>query len=98
MQHRKSRLARQRKRPKPQKRKLPHLQLNQMNSGVYIHLSYTCIGNQMSNVTEELVFAALSKVREPDLDDDLVTLKMVHDVKIEGGDVSFVVMLTTPAC
>lgn len=52
----------------------------------------------MANVTQEAVLAALSKVREPDLDDDLVTLNMVHEVKIEDGNVSFVVMLTTPAC
>src|SRR5688572_7791576 len=52
----------------------------------------------MSNVTQEAVLAALSKVREPDLDDDLVTLNMVHNIEIAEGNVSFVVMLTTPAC
>lgn len=49
-------------------------------------------------VTEEAVMAALSKVKEPELHKDLVTLKMIQDLKIEGSQVSFTVMLTTPAC
>ncbi|HSO28001.1 MAG TPA: Mrp/NBP35 family ATP-binding protein [Anaerolineales bacterium] len=55
----------------------------------------------MSNhvtVTQEAVLAALSKVQEPELHKDLVTLKMIHDVKIDASKVSFTVMLTTPAC
>lgn len=53
----------------------------------------------MSNsVTKEAVLAALSKVQEPELHRDLVTLNMIRDLKIEGGKVSFTVMLTTPAC
>ena len=50
------------------------------------------------NVTKEAVLAALSKVQEPELHKDLVTLNMIHDLKIEGEKVSFTVMLTTPAC
>jgi ATP-binding protein involved in chromosome partitioning len=42
--------------------------------------------------------SALSKVQEPELHKDLVTLNMIRDLKIEGGNVSFTVMLTTPAC
>jgi ATP-binding protein involved in chromosome partitioning len=41
---------------------------------------------------------ALSNVQEPDLGKDLVTLNMVKDVEINGNDVSFTVVLTTPAC
>ncbi len=53
----------------------------------------------MSNqITQDAVLAALSKVQEPELHKDLVTLKMIRDLKIEGGKVSFTVMLTTPAC
>jgi len=52
----------------------------------------------MSNITKEAVLAALSQVNEPDLDQDLVTLNMVRNIEIEGGNVSFTVMLTTPAC
>ncbi len=49
-------------------------------------------------ITKEAVLNALSKVQEPDLHQDLVTLNMVHNVEIEGNSVTFTVMLTTPAC
>jgi ATP-binding protein involved in chromosome partitioning len=52
----------------------------------------------MTNITKEAVLAALSTVQEPDLGQDLVTLNMIRNVEIEGGKVSFTVMLTTPAC
>jgi len=47
-------------------------------------------------VNEEAVMAALSKVQEPELHKDLVTLNMIRDVQIEDGKVGFTVMLTTP--
>ena len=49
-------------------------------------------------ITEEKVLAALSHVEDPDLKKDLVTLKMIKDVKIEDKKVSFTLELTTPAC
>ncbi len=49
-------------------------------------------------VTQEAVLAALSKVQEPELHRDLVTLNMIRDIKIDGGKVAFTVVLTTPAC
>jgi len=49
-------------------------------------------------ITREAVIEALSNVQEPDLGKDLVTLNMVHDIVIDGKNVSFTVMLTTPAC
>jgi ATP-binding protein involved in chromosome partitioning len=49
-------------------------------------------------ITKEAVIKALSNVQEPDLGKDLVTLNMVHDVVVEGKNVSFTVVLTTPAC
>lgn len=51
-----------------------------------------------SEVTIEQVMDALSKVIEPELHRDLVSLNMVRDVSIDRGKVSFTVMLTTPAC
>lgn len=48
--------------------------------------------------TIEEVFKALSTVDDPELHRDLVTLKMIDDVRIEGGTVRFKVILTTPAC
>lgn len=49
-------------------------------------------------VTSELVLGALSKVREPELNQDLVSLKMIRDLEISGTQVSFTIVLTTPAC
>jgi ATP-binding protein involved in chromosome partitioning len=51
-----------------------------------------------STLSEQAVLKALSTVQDPDLRKDLVTLQMIQDVKIEGGDVSFRIVLTTPAC
>lgn len=49
-------------------------------------------------VNEEAVMSALSKVQEPELHKDLVSLNMIRDVQIENGKVGFTVVLTTPAC
>ncbi|MDQ6609124.1 MAG: Mrp/NBP35 family ATP-binding protein [Bacteroidota bacterium] len=49
-------------------------------------------------MTEEDVLKALSNVQEPDLGKDLVTLNMVKDIVIHEKNVSFTVVLTTPAC
>ena len=49
-------------------------------------------------MTNEDILNALSNVQEPDLGKDLVTLNMVKDIAIDGNNVSFTVVLTTPAC
>ncbi|NCT95546.1 MAG: Mrp/NBP35 family ATP-binding protein [Chitinophagaceae bacterium] len=49
-------------------------------------------------MTEAAILEALGNVQEPDLGKDLVTLNMVKDIKIQGDDVSFTIVLTTPAC
>lgn len=49
-------------------------------------------------MTEKDILKALGNVQEPDLGKDLVTLNMVKDVSITGDNVSFTVVLTTPAC
>jgi len=49
-------------------------------------------------MTEADILKALSNVQEPDLGKDLVTLNMVKDIVIDGNDVSFTIVLTTPAC
>ncbi|MEW6288133.1 MAG: Mrp/NBP35 family ATP-binding protein [Chloroflexota bacterium] len=51
-----------------------------------------------NQLTKEAVLAALSKVQEPELHQDLVTLNMIRELDIQGDKVSFTVMLTTPAC
>jgi ATP-binding protein involved in chromosome partitioning len=52
----------------------------------------------MSTVTEQLVLDALRQIKDPDLRKDIVTLGFIKDLRIEGGDVSFKIVLTTPAC
>jgi ATP-binding protein involved in chromosome partitioning len=49
-------------------------------------------------ITKEQVLDALRYVEDPDLKKDLVTLNMVEDVQVDGKNVSFTVVLTTPAC
>ncbi len=49
-------------------------------------------------MTEADILKALSNVQEPDLGKDLVTLNMIKDLKVDGDQVSFTIVLTTPAC
>ncbi|MCC7302233.1 MAG: Mrp/NBP35 family ATP-binding protein [Bacteroidia bacterium] len=49
-------------------------------------------------ITKEKVLEALRNVEDPDLKKDIVTLGMVRDLRVEGSNVSFTIMLTTPAC
>jgi ATP-binding protein involved in chromosome partitioning len=49
-------------------------------------------------VTEKEVMTALSRVIEPELHKDLVTLNMIKDLQISGANVAFKIELTTPAC
>jgi ATP-binding protein involved in chromosome partitioning len=49
-------------------------------------------------ITVEAVRDALSNVMEPELGKDLISLDFVRDVKIDENNVSFTLLLTTPAC
>jgi ATP-binding protein involved in chromosome partitioning len=51
-----------------------------------------------SVVNEEQVLNALRTVLDPDLRKDIVSLRMIHDIRICGGAVAFRFVLTTPAC
>ena len=50
------------------------------------------------SVSEQSVLDALKAVRDPDLNRDIVTLKFIKNLRIDGGHVSFSIELTTPAC
>ena len=50
------------------------------------------------SITKEQVLEALKNVDDPDLKKDIVTLGMVKDVVVNDKNVSFTVVLTTPAC
>jgi ATP-binding protein involved in chromosome partitioning len=50
------------------------------------------------SITVDSVIDALKYVDDPDLKKDLVTLGMIKDVVVDGKNVAFTVVLTTPAC
>lgn len=50
------------------------------------------------SITKQQVIDALKYVDDPDLKKDLITLNMVKDIEVDGKNVSFTVVLTTPAC
>ena len=52
----------------------------------------------MQNLTNENVLKALSRVEEPDLKNDLVSLGMIKKLEVNGNSIRFTVQLTTPAC
>lgn len=52
----------------------------------------------MSQLSEETVLSSLKQIIDPDLRKDIVTLGFIQDLAIDGGDVSFRIVLTTPAC
>ncbi len=54
--------------------------------------------NNEKSISEETVLAALATVIEPELHRDLVSLNMIRNLQIDGNDVTFTIMLTTPAC
>ena len=49
-------------------------------------------------ITKEQVLDALKSVMDPDLKKDVVSLGFIKELQIEGGRVSFIMELTTPAC
>ncbi|HPP73846.1 MAG TPA: iron-sulfur cluster carrier protein ApbC [Armatimonadota bacterium] len=48
--------------------------------------------------TEKDVINSLKSVQDPELGRDLVSLGMIQDVKVQNGNASFTIVLTTPAC
>ncbi len=52
----------------------------------------------MAQLTEELILQTLRQIKDPDLHKDIVTLGFIRDLKIDNGNVSFRIVLTTPAC
>src|SRR5215470_6888619 len=52
----------------------------------------------MSQLSEETVLESLKQITDPDLRKDIVTLGFVKDLKIDRGEVSLRIVLTTPAC
>ena len=49
-------------------------------------------------ITEKDILNSLKHIIDPDSQRDIVTLGFVQNIKIDGGEVSFDIVLTTPAC
>lgn len=49
-------------------------------------------------LNKDTIIKALATVQEPELHQDLVSLNMIKDLKLDNGAVELTVMLTTPAC
>ncbi len=49
-------------------------------------------------LTEQDILKPLSQIIDPDLNRDIVSLGFIKNLVIKGGDVSFDIELTTPAC
>ena len=49
-------------------------------------------------ITEKDILNSLKHIIDPDFQRDIVTLGFVQNIKIDGGEVSFDIVLTTPAC
>jgi ATP-binding protein involved in chromosome partitioning len=49
-------------------------------------------------VEQSAVLDALRVVRDPDLNQDIVSLGFIKDLTVNGGHISFTIELTTPAC
>ncbi|GAX44913.1 hypothetical protein NIES4075_59320 [Tolypothrix sp. NIES-4075] len=65
-----------------------------------LHIYYSSKGeNTMYDVLDsQSVLEVLRPVEDPELRKSLVELNMIRNVKIDGGKVSFTLVLTTPAC
>src|SRR6476660_1617317 len=52
----------------------------------------------MTQLNEQVILDGLRQIQDPDLHKDIVTLGFIKDLQIQGGNVSFRIVLTTPAC
>lgn len=69
----------------------------------YTHVSKMTIGQQSHQVVAaemqvSQVLSALTVVMDPDLGANIVSLNFIKNLTVAGGDVDFVLELTTPAC
>jgi ATP-binding protein involved in chromosome partitioning len=51
-----------------------------------------------SSPSREAIVDVLSRVNDPELHRDVISLNMIRDLEIKGGEVSLQLVLTTPAC
>ena len=51
-----------------------------------------------SGITPDLVKLALRRVKDPEVNLNIVDMGLIYDVRIDGPDVTIDMSLTTPAC
>lgn len=49
-------------------------------------------------ITEDIVKLALRRVKDPEVNLNIVDMGLIYDVRIDGSDVTIDMSLTTPAC
>jgi len=49
-------------------------------------------------VTKKIILGKLSKVMDPELHVDIVSLGLIYDVKVTGKKIKVIMTLTTPGC
>jgi len=67
-------------------------------TGQIILVGGIMFGTKKEKITPDQVTSALSTVMDPDLHQDIVSLGMISEIKIDGSKVHFKLTLTTPAC
>ena len=58
----------------------------------------TAAATPPTEITEDQVRLALRRVKDPDINLNIVDLGLVYDILIEGRDVTVAMSLTSPAC
>jgi len=58
----------------------------------------TARANPTTAITEDQVRLALRRVKDPDINLNIVDLGLIYDILIEGPDVTVAMSLTSPAC
>jgi len=53
---------------------------------------------QLGGITPDLVKLALRRVKDPEVNLNIVDMGLIYDVRISGNDVAVDMSLTTPAC
>lgn len=51
-----------------------------------------------SGITPDLVKLALRRVKDPEINLNIVDLGLIYDIRVDGVDVALDMSLTTPAC
>ncbi len=60
--------------------------------------SETAAGDEAEPLTEDVVKLALRRVKDPELNLNILDLGLVYEIRVEGNDVAIDMTLTSPGC